>query len=186
MVCKQAVQSSIDGGNSYAVLMDDQAFSSGSGCTVVGPCHISEPLSESELSKGVDKVAAVAAAATSSSGCAWATDSCEEGEMCTEALKEGSPSGAYLSCSSNSCDTSTSFERYMEAATGMDLDVPEESTLWGFAASLKLPAVHTRPHYKKTSTCLALCSNELVTNAAQAAALFPAEIGAFAAPSRVF
>jgi hypothetical protein len=185
------VQSSIDGGSSYAVLMDAQAFSSGSGCTVVGPCHISEPLSDSELRQGVDKVAAVAAAAaaaTSSSGCAWAAEGCEEGEMCTEALKEGSPSGAYLSCSSNSCDSNytTSFEGYMEAASGMDLDGPHEGTLWDLPAPAKLRAVNTRPCHKQPSMCLALCSNELVANAAQAAALFPTEVGAFAAPSSVF
>lgn len=38
-VCLQAISSHIDGGSSYAVLLDADAYACGSSCTIDGPCH---------------------------------------------------------------------------------------------------------------------------------------------------
>lgn len=52
----QAVQTLINGGSSYAVLLDHQAHARGRSCSIDGPCHVTDPHDEQLQQRSSDSI----------------------------------------------------------------------------------------------------------------------------------
>jgi hypothetical protein len=175
----QAICSHITGGNSYAVLLDSEAYARGSSCTIDGPCHVTnmpgEPEPDSSDGASDDSVLSSASPVYRHAGAAGA-NSHKSAKSAQPVTREAFKAAAAAKASAT-----------MACMTGI---VP------GAAAAANLQAYGSSSPFGSSNGSIAGSAYEYelgpdeelvqahmcVTDKAAAAALFPPETGAFGRP----
>jgi hypothetical protein len=186
----QAISSYISGGSSYAVLLDEQAYARGSSCHVDGPCHDSSEVPLPQLPhRRTGLHASGPAGDSNSSSNARLQPVCAAGAG-TDDLPLRQKYNAVSAQQQQQHDTEMWQQPAAAAAAAQQQCSSPFST--GACSDTSSPDMLVyMAGSSKDATCDAhsgylVCDNMLVQDAAAAAALFPAEQGAFAVEQRMY